>query len=98
MDYWYTENGRQIYGAPIGGIGSGTIGRGFAGEFCRFQMKPGIYEYNTVVANQFIVTIKDENDSTIFQSLLSSYRLVLCLFISFNMNLFSWEIFSLSQW
>lgn len=74
MDYWYTENGKQIYGAPIGGIGAGTIGRGFAGEFCRFQLKPGLYEYNTVHANQFIVTIKDENNVTIFQSLLSSYR------------------------
>lgn len=57
-----------------GGIGSGTIGRGFAGEFCRFQMKPGLYEYNIVHANQFVVTIKDESDSTIFQSLMSSYR------------------------
>lgn len=74
MDYWYTENGKQIYGAPIGGIGAGTIGRGFAGEFCRFQLKPGLYEYNTVHANQFIVTIKDETDVTLFQSLLSSYR------------------------
>ncbi|XP_055634667.1 non-lysosomal glucosylceramidase [Toxorhynchites rutilus septentrionalis] len=73
MDYWYTQNGKQIYGAPIGGIGAGTIGRGFAGEFCRFQLKPGLYEYNTVHANQFIVTIKDENNVTIFQSLLSSY-------------------------
>lgn len=74
MDYYYMEHGKQIYGAPIGGIGAGTIGRGFAGEFCRFQLRPGIYEYNTVFANQFIVTIKDENDVTIFQSLLSSYR------------------------
>lgn len=73
MDYWYTENGKQIYGAPIGGIGAGTIGRGFAGEFCRFQLRPGLYEYNTVHANQFIVTIRDENNVTIFQSLLSSY-------------------------
>lgn len=76
MDYYYAEQGKQIYGVPIGGIGSGTIGRGFAGEFCRFQMKPGVYEYNTVYANQFIVTIKDEKDNTIFQSLLSSYRYV----------------------
>ena len=74
MDYYYTEHGKQIYGAPIGGIGSGTIGRGFAGEFCRFQLKPGLYEYNVVHANQFIVTIKDEKDVTIFQSLLSHYR------------------------
>lgn len=76
MDYYYMEHSKQIFGAPIGGIGSGTIGRGYAGEFSRFQLRPGIYEHNTVHANQFIVTIKDENDVTIFQSLLSSYKLV----------------------
>lgn len=53
---------------------SGSIGRGFAGEFCRYQLKPGLYEYNVVQANQFIVNVKDENDKTIFQSLLSTYR------------------------
>lgn len=65
------EHAKQMYGVPLGGIGSGTIGRGYAGEFCRFQMRPGIYEYNTVQANQFIVTIKNQKDETIFQSLLS---------------------------
>ena len=94
MDYWYTEHGKQIYGAPIGGIGCGTIGRGFAGEFCRYQMRPGLYEYNTVVANQFVVTIKDETDQTIFQSLLSSYRLVKIDFplTSLNKYLRGWGV------
>lgn len=59
---------------PIGGIGCGTIGRGYRGEFCRFQVKPGVHEVNTVEANQFIVTIKDENEQTILQSLLSTFR------------------------
>lgn len=68
-----SQHGRQIYGVPLGGIGCGTIGRGFAGEFCRFQMKPGLYEYNTVHADQFIITIQDEKETTIFQSLLSTY-------------------------
>lgn len=61
-------------GVPIGGIGAGSIGRGYKGEFCRFQLKPNVCEYNTVDANQFIVTIKDENLKTIFQSCLSTYR------------------------
>lgn len=74
MDYYYVEQSRQNNGVPIGGIGSGTIGRGFAGEFCRFQMRPGMYEYNVVHANQFIVTIRDDADKTIFQSLLSTYK------------------------
>ncbi|GAB0086442.1 Non-lysosomal glucosylceramidase [Sergentomyia squamirostris] len=73
MDYYDLQDSKCIYGTPIGGIGAGAIGRGFAGEFCRFSLKPGIYEYNTVVADQFFVTIKDENDQTIFQSLLSTY-------------------------
>lgn len=49
-------------------------GRGFRGEFCRFQLRPGKYEYNTVIANQFIVNIKDANKKTIFQSVLSTYE------------------------
>jgi hypothetical protein len=35
----------------MGGIGSGTIGRGFRGEFCRYQLVPGLYEFQTVEAN-----------------------------------------------
>lgn len=35
----------------MGGLGSGTIGRGFKGEFCRYQLVPGLYEYQTVDAN-----------------------------------------------
>jgi hypothetical protein len=38
-------------GAPIGGLGCGSIGRGFRGEFCRYQLVPGLYEFDTVEAN-----------------------------------------------
>lgn len=72
MDYYYVQHSLQSNGVPIGGIGAGTIGRGFAGEFHRFQMRPGLYENNVVHANQFIVTIRDGTDKTIFQSLLST--------------------------
>ncbi|KAK7867239.1 hypothetical protein R5R35_000233 [Gryllus longicercus] len=71
MDYVKTMNGKQIYGVPIGGIGCGTIGRGFQGEFCRYQLTPGVYSYNIVAANQFIVTIRNENGKTIYQQVLS---------------------------
>ncbi|XP_050305415.1 non-lysosomal glucosylceramidase [Anthonomus grandis grandis] len=73
MDYIYMQTAKQIYGVPIGGIGSGTIGRGYKGEFCRFQLRPDVCEYNTVDANQFIVTIRDKSQKTIFQSVLSTY-------------------------
>lgn len=59
-------------GVPLGGIGSGTIGRGFRGEFCRYQMVPGIYEYETVMANQFIATIRDPKGNTLYQRVLST--------------------------
>lgn len=73
MDYFILQTAKRIYGVPLGGIGCGTIGRGYRGEFCRFQLKPGLYEHNTVDANQFIVTIKDSHQKTVFQSLLSAY-------------------------
>ncbi|KAG7158309.1 Non-lysosomal glucosylceramidase-like [Homarus americanus] len=66
-------HGKQMYGVPLGGIGSGTIGRGFRGEFCRYQMVPGIYEYQTVMANQFIVTIRDPKGHTLYQKVLSTH-------------------------
>lgn len=67
-------NKRCLLGCPIGGIGGGTIGRGFKGEFCRFQLYPGIYEYITVPECQFIVNIRNVNNETIFQSVLSTYE------------------------
>jgi non-lysosomal glucosylceramidase len=40
-----------LLGVPLGGLGCGTIGRGFKGEFCRYQLVPGLYEFQTVEAN-----------------------------------------------
>ncbi|XP_017769202.1 PREDICTED: non-lysosomal glucosylceramidase [Nicrophorus vespilloides] len=74
MDFLSMQRSKQMYGVPIGGIGCGTIGRGYKGEFCRFQLRPGLYEYETVDANQFIVTIKDQKQNTVFQSVLSTYE------------------------
>ncbi|XP_026733304.1 non-lysosomal glucosylceramidase [Trichoplusia ni] len=74
MDYIHMVSALRMYGCPIGGIGGGTIGRGFKGEFCRFQLYPGIYEYVTVPECQFIVNIRNANNETIFQSVLSTYN------------------------
>ncbi|KAG1650766.1 Non-lysosomal glucosylceramidase [Nymphon striatum] len=57
---------------PIGGIGSGSIGRGFRGEFCRYHMIPGIYHHEIVHANQFIVSIR-KNGRQVYQQVLSTY-------------------------
>lgn len=61
---------QRIYGVPIGGIGSGTIGRGFKGEFCRFQLFPGMYENRTVKSDVFIVCVRS-NGETVYQQVLS---------------------------
>ena len=60
----------MMYGAPCGGLGSGTIGRGYKGEFCRFQMVPGMYEYHTVPTDQFIVSIHNSKGDCLYQSVL----------------------------
>jgi len=70
IDQFRPCHSKMMYGAPCGGLGSGTIGRGFRGEFCRFQMIPGIYEYNTVPADQFIVSIHNSKGDCLYQSVL----------------------------
>ncbi|XP_046855881.1 non-lysosomal glucosylceramidase-like isoform X2 [Xenia sp. Carnegie-2017] len=49
---------RQIYGVPLGGIGCGSIGRGWKGDFNRWQLTPGMYSYDIVPADQFTVCIR----------------------------------------
>ncbi|KAE8022276.1 hypothetical protein FH972_008088 [Carpinus fangiana] len=52
------------HGVPLGGIGSGSIGRSYRGEFQRFQLFPGRCEENPVLANQFSVFISRPNGKT----------------------------------
>ncbi|KAL7675122.1 hypothetical protein ACOME3_001391 [Neoechinorhynchus agilis] len=59
-----------IYGAPIGGIGSGTIGRGYMGEFCRYQLRPGIYDHGTCYGTTFLLTVRRHNQ-LLYQYLLT---------------------------
>lgn len=42
-----------VMGVPIGGLGGGTITRGWRGDFPRFQMHPGRYDYGDVAADAF---------------------------------------------
>ncbi|XP_014220612.1 non-lysosomal glucosylceramidase [Trichogramma pretiosum] len=74
MDYMTVQHGQQIYGVPIGGIGGGSIGRGFKGEFCRYSIQPGIYNYTVMPANQFIVTISDASGKVVYNQVLSTNK------------------------
>ena len=62
----------MMYGAPCGGLGSGTIGRGFRGEFCRWQVVPGQCDYQTVPADQFLVTVHSSSGDCVYQSVLGA--------------------------
>ncbi|KAJ9555494.1 hypothetical protein OSB04_010108 [Centaurea solstitialis] len=44
-------------GVPLGGMGSGSITRGFRGEFRQFQIVPGTCDASPVMANQFSVKL-----------------------------------------
>ena len=76
IDFLNPLKGKQIYGVPIGGVGCGTIGRSFSGDFCRYQLVPGIYEHEVVEANMVgIAALPPSSSSTFrfsFSSLLTS--------------------------
>jgi non-lysosomal glucosylceramidase len=73
MDFFNPLICQQIYGVPLGGIGTGSIGRSFLGDFCRYQLIPGLYEHNLVESNMFIVNIR-KKCSTVYQQALTIRR------------------------
>ncbi|KAJ0818355.1 putative glucosylceramidase [Helianthus annuus] len=58
-------------GVPLGGMGSGSITRGFRGEFRQFQILPGTCEASPVMANQFSIFISREGGHKKYASVLS---------------------------
>jgi len=45
-------------GIPIGGMGCGSIGRGYKGDFARWHLRTGAHEYYPSLPNQFHLRIK----------------------------------------
>ncbi|KAK8522400.1 hypothetical protein V6N12_056109 [Hibiscus sabdariffa] len=45
------------HGVPLGGVGAGSIGRSYKGEFQRWQLFPRICEEKPVLSNQFSVFV-----------------------------------------
>ncbi|KAI4375849.1 hypothetical protein MLD38_013669 [Melastoma candidum] len=58
------------HAVPLGGIGCGSIGRGYRGEFQRWQLYPILCEQKPVLANQFSVFVSRPNNK--------KYSTVLC--------------------
>lgn len=48
-------------GVPLGGIGCGSIGRGWKGDFNRWQLTPGMYNYTYIEANQVRLSMSLKN-------------------------------------
>ncbi|KAG7013440.1 Non-lysosomal glucosylceramidase [Cucurbita argyrosperma subsp. argyrosperma] len=59
------------HGVPLGGMGSGSISRGFRGEFRQWQIIPGTCEASPVMANQFSIFISREGGSKKYASVLA---------------------------
>jgi non-lysosomal glucosylceramidase len=49
-------------GAPVGGLGAGTISRTYRGDFARWHIKAGAHKYQTVYANEFAKFQKTEGE------------------------------------
>lgn len=47
-------------GAPVGGFGAGTIGRGYDGAFSRYHLKIGAHKYVVVPSNQFALYAREK--------------------------------------
>ncbi|GMH31222.1 hypothetical protein Nepgr_033065 [Nepenthes gracilis] len=58
-------------GVPLGGMGSGSISRGFRGEFRHWQIIPGICEASPVMANQFSIFISRDGGNKSYASVLA---------------------------
>ncbi len=56
-------------GAPVGGIGSGTLSRSYRGFFERWHLKAGTHKYENVPANQFAVFAQPEGGSPVAMAL-----------------------------
>ncbi|PIA35995.1 hypothetical protein AQUCO_03400116v1 [Aquilegia coerulea] len=58
-------------GVPLGGMGSGSISRGFRGEFRHFQIVPGLCEASPILANQFSIFISRDQGNKKYASVLA---------------------------
>ncbi|XP_031482797.1 uncharacterized protein LOC116252579 [Nymphaea colorata] len=58
-------------GVPLGGMGSGSISRGFRGEFRHWQITPGLCETSPMMTNQFSIFISRDGGTKKYSSVLA---------------------------
>ncbi|KAK4271058.1 hypothetical protein QN277_019806 [Acacia crassicarpa] len=61
MDPFAKRHVTSSHGVPLGGIGGGSIGRSYKGEFQRWQLFPRVCEEKPILANQFSVFVSRSN-------------------------------------
>ncbi|XP_073994455.1 non-lysosomal glucosylceramidase isoform X2 [Rhodnius prolixus] len=77
MDFIRLEQSHSFSGVPLGGIGGGTIGRSFKGDFYNYQMIPGQYDPIIAEAMHFILTVQDTTrKQTLYQTVLTGDRAI----------------------
>jgi non-lysosomal glucosylceramidase len=54
----YATDDGYNQGVPLGGLGAGSIGRGFLGDFARWHLRIGQHEYVPSLPNQFHLRIQ----------------------------------------
>jgi len=58
VNFFNAVNPGPHMGVPLGGIGCGSITRGWRGDFLRWQLRAGFYHHQRVFADQFSVFAK----------------------------------------
>ena len=72
--YEVLADGGEHLGTPIGGIGSGSIGRSTSGHFNRYCISPGRFEFFTESANIFSVYQKQHGKRPFATALADRYQ------------------------
>lgn len=63
LEYPMIDDG-PYQGLPIGGLGSGAIGRTYRGDFARWHTTVGYHRYEPAYANQFSLFVEQDGERT----------------------------------
>jgi len=63
LNLFTPPNPGPVMGVPLGGIGGGSITRGWQGDFLRWALRPGIYQYQVAYADQFSLFVQRAGQS-----------------------------------
>ncbi|MFX0064379.1 MAG: GH116 family glycosyl-hydrolase, partial [Candidatus Hermodarchaeota archaeon] len=61
--FWLVDD-REWSGLPLGGLGAGSIGRTYRGDFARWHLDIGKHKFESLYANQFSVFVSQNSQAT----------------------------------